>query len=124
MDAEIPELVRDDGRMGKDNAKVVSDGERGLLEELENLLEKQMELARQGDIGGVERLSTRADFLVREIVRAGILQLPELECRRGRFERLYGDMRLVLASHRAETAESLKRVRQVKKVLDVYRKSI
>ena len=95
-----------------------------LLDELESLLEKQIELARQGSISNVEVLSKQAGSLVEGIVRSGILGLTEFKSRRERLQKLYKELCLALTAHRVETGEKLSRVRKGKKTVETYRKSI
>jgi hypothetical protein len=106
------------------NTKVVIEDAERLLEELEVLLEEQIALGRVGDIDSVGQLSVQSGLLVQRITKTGIFQKPQFEQRRGRFKTLYNDLLLVLANHRAEMGENLKKVRRVKKILDVYHGSV
>jgi len=105
-----------------------SDTSRGawecLLDDLEVLLGKQIELARQGDICGVEVLSEQACPLVKEIAQAGILEHGEFGNRRARLAKLYGHLCLSIAAAKAETAEELARIRKGKKTIGTYRSNI
>ncbi|HUW17760.1 MAG TPA: hypothetical protein VMW16_00490 [Sedimentisphaerales bacterium] len=95
-----------------------------LLDHLQALLERQTECAQQGSISNVEVLSRRADSLVGEIAKMGILELPEFEYRRARLQKLYDGLCLALAAQRADTAEKLKRIRRGKKTVGVYRENV
>jgi hypothetical protein len=95
-----------------------------MLDDLRNLLEKQIELAHKGNISGAELLGRQADPLVETIVQAGILQLPEFENRRQRLQRLYEDLRLTIATQKADTAAKLRRVRKGKRTLETYLSNI
>jgi len=95
-----------------------------LLDELQSLLEKQIKLARQGNISNVEVLSKQAGSLVEGIVRAGILGLAEFKSRREQLQKLYKELCLAITAHRAETGEKLRRVRKGKRTIVAYRDNI
>ncbi|MHC4570807.1 MAG: hypothetical protein ACYS0C_01850 [Planctomycetota bacterium] len=100
------------------------DKQLNLLDELQSLLEKQIELARQGNISEVEVLNKQAGSVVERIVQTGILGLADFENRREQLQKLYKDLCLALTAHRAETGEKLSRVRKGKRTVETYRKSI
>ncbi|MHC4644168.1 MAG: hypothetical protein ACYTBJ_01605 [Planctomycetota bacterium] len=95
-----------------------------LLQDLEVLLGKQIELAQEGDISAVEVLSVQADSLVEKIARAGILKSAEFGDRREHLRELYDCLCLSIAAKKAETAEELGRIRKGKKTIGAYRKNI
>jgi len=107
-----------------DHSEISLEEQRQLLSELENLLKEQIELAHQGRISGVEKLSVEADRLVREIARAGMLGLTELQKRQEHLQKSYEDLRLVLTAQKADVSRELRRIRKGKKVIGVYRNSI
>ncbi len=110
--------------MSTDIVRSNQDKRSRLLDDLQNLLDKQIELAHQGRVGGVEKLSAEADRLVGEIVRAGMLELPELQKRREHLQKSYEDLRLVLTAQKADVSRELSRVRKGKKAIGVYRSNI
>jgi len=95
-----------------------------LLDGLQSLLEKQIELAQQGNISGVELLSKQAGSLAGRIVRAGILEQPEFKNRREQFKKLYGCLCLAVTAQRADVCEKLRRVRKGRKTIETYHKNI
>ncbi len=95
-----------------------------LLDELQNLLEKQIELALHGNISDVELLSKQASSLVERIVQAGILGLAEFGNRREQLQKLYKDLCLTVTAQRADISEKLSRVRKVRKTIETYRENI
>ena len=95
-----------------------------LLDELQSLLEKQIELARQGNISKVGILSGQADSLVEKITDTGIFKLPEFKNRRKQLQKSYKELRLALTAQRADIAEELSRVRKGKKTVKTYRSNI
>jgi len=95
-----------------------------LLDDLQDLLEKQIELAQQGNISGVEVLSKQANSLVRKIAQTRILELCEFENRREQLQKLYQNLCLALTAQQAETAGELSRVRKGRKTIEAYRNNI
>jgi len=95
-----------------------------LLEELGNLLEKQIELARRGSLTGLEQLAGRCEPLVAEIVAAGLFEKPEHKTAKDRLAGLYRDLQMLLSTQQSAVAEQLKSVRKGKKTLAIYRGSI
>ena len=95
-----------------------------LLDELQNVLQKQIELAQQGNIGEVEALVKQAGFLMERISDLGILKLPEYKNYQEKLQRLYKELCLALAAQKAEVAGQLNRIRKGKKSVEVYRGSI
>jgi len=95
-----------------------------LLDELQSLLEKQIKLAQQGNISGVEVLSKQASSLVGKIAQSGVLESSEFKSQREQLRKLYQDLCLALTAQQAETAEELSRVRKGKKTIATYRGNI
>jgi hypothetical protein len=100
-----------------------SDEDIRLLGELENLLKKQIELARRGSFASVEKLALQADLLARDIGNLGVLDRPEHSVLRAELKRLYNELFVVLAGERSATAHQIKRLRRGKRTLEVYRKN-
>ena len=95
-----------------------------LLDGLQSLLEKQIELAQQGNISGVEVLSKQAHSLVRKIAQTRILELREFKNRREQLQKLYDSLLLAITAQRAEAAGELNRVRKGRKTIETYRNNI
>ena len=97
-----------------------------LLDELQNLLEKQIGLAQQGnsDNKHFEPLSKQAGLLVEKITKQGILELPEFKNRREHLQKLYQHLCLVVTAQKAETDEEISRIRKGKKTIKAYRSNI
>lgn len=94
------------------------------LDDLHDLLEKQIKLARQGNISKLEVLSKRCGHLVDKVVRAGILESVGLGNRREQLQKLYRELHLTVAAQKAEDAENLSRIRKGKKTLAAYHSDI
>jgi hypothetical protein len=95
-----------------------------LLDNLQSLLEKQIELAQQGDVNKIGALSEQANSLVERITQEGILELTEFKNRRERLQKLYGCLNLALSAEKADTAERLSQIRKGKKLLGTYASSL
>jgi len=100
------------------------DDEVRLLEELANILEKQIELARHGDFAGLERLAGRCEPLVARITAAGLLENPAYKAERERLAEFYRDIQMAISMQKDATGEQLKSMHKHKKTLATYRGSI
>lgn len=94
------------------------------INDLQNLLEKQIGLARQGNFNKVELLSRQAESLVREIVQSGILELAEYKNQLKQLRKLYQELCLALTAQQDKTAEELGRVRKGRKAINTYHKNV
>ncbi len=110
--------------MSADSDEIIPGEQIHLLDELQNLLEKQIELARQGNINEIEVLSKQASSLVVEIARSEVLESSEFKSQREKLRKLYQDLCLALTAQQAETSEELSRVRKGKKTIATYRGNI
>jgi len=112
--------------MNNNGANMIPNEKTHLLDELQNLLEKQIELAHQGnsDKRHFEPLSKQTGLLVEKITKERILELPEFKNRREHLQKLYQHLCLVVTSQKAETDEELSRIRKGKKIIQTYRNNI
>jgi hypothetical protein len=94
------------------------------IDELQSLLERQIELARQGSISEVEALSEQADSLAGKLVQSGIMESVEFRNRRERLQKLYEDLRLAVTVQKADAFAELRRVRKGRKAVEAYRNNI
>ena len=106
--------------------EVIPEDQILLLEKLQSLLEKQIELVQKGDPGGkkFEDLSVQADVLIEEIKQTGILELAQFRNRKKQLQKLYGCLYLAISAQKDETARQLNLVRKGKKTLVTYRNNI
>lgn len=110
--------------MSSNNVQDVARQQAHLLDDLQSLLEKQIELAHKGNIAEAELLSKQADGLVGEIAQTGLLEREANSDRRELLRRLYEELRLTIATQRAAVAEKLIQVRKGKKTIQTYRSNI
>jgi hypothetical protein len=94
------------------------------LDELQSLLERQIELARQGSISEVEALSKQADSLTGKLARSGILESDEFRNRREQLQRLYEDLHMAITVQQAGASAELRRVRKGRRAVEAYRNNI
>ncbi|MFZ2146845.1 MAG: hypothetical protein WAV28_06460 [Sedimentisphaerales bacterium] len=110
--------------MSTDSVEIIPDGQIHLPDELQRLLEKQIELARQGNISEIEVLSKQASSLVSKIARSGLLESSEFKSQREQLRKSYQDLCLALTAQKAETTKEISRVRKGKKSIKAYRSNI
>ena len=91
-----------------------------LLDDLKSLLERQVELARQGNIAGVEVLAGQAGLIVEDI-RQTEIPPSEIENRLGQLRKLYEDLSLAIMDQKTDVSEKLNRVRKGMKTIETYR---
>jgi hypothetical protein len=100
-----------------------TDKQISMLDELQSLLEKQLELAHQGNSAGerIDLLGRQADRLVEKIIQAGILELPEFESQRKKLKKSYENLCLAITAQKADTTEKLCHVRRGRNLVETYR---
>jgi hypothetical protein len=110
--------------MSTTHSEIISNDRINLLDELQVLLERQIELARQGRLGEFEALSRQADALVGKIIQTGTLDPSEAFCdvgRRKQLKRLYEDLCLTITAQKAGVCENISQVRKGKRTIQAYR---
>jgi hypothetical protein len=110
--------------MKKDNTEIVSFDQANLLDDLQELLKRQIASARNGCISDVESMCRQADVLVRKIAQMGFLNQPDFEVRRKQLQKLYNDLCLAITAQKDQTEQSLTHVRRGKKAIATYRNNI
>jgi len=112
--------------MDVDGAQIIPDEQMRLLDQLEGLLKKQLELAHQGDSTSEQFsvLTTEADSLVAKARSLGVVDSGAFRCRCEQLRELYEKLCLVVAAERAEVCEGLGRIRRGRKIIGTYRRTI
>ena len=112
--------------MSINSTNVIIEESTNLIDELQDLLEQQIELAHKGDPGGkrFEELSLRTDFLVEKIARAGIPESEQFKDRREQIKKLYDSLYPTVATQKVATAKHLGRVQKGRKTIATYRNNI
>jgi len=105
------------------NKDIIPDEQIHLLDELQSLLEKQIELAYQGNSAceRIEVLGKQADYLVEKIAKSSILERPEFESQRKKLKKSYEDLCLAVTVQKADTTEKLSQVHRGRKIVETYR---
>ena len=93
-----------------------------LLDDLQGLLEKQIEMARRGNLRRVEALAGQADSIVAQIVQNKVFEQPEFDDQREHLTKLYKKLELMLAAGKNAVNRQLRRVGNGRKTLQTYRK--
>lgn len=111
--------------MSINNNDSIPEQEKLLLDELQSLLQKQTELAYQGNSAGreIEVLGRRADRIVEKIAQAGFLDRPEYKNQRDKLKKSYHDLHLTITAQKADVTEKLGQVRRGKKIVETYREN-
>ena len=98
-----------------------ADKQMRLLDNLQNLLEKQIEVARKSNLRRVEELAEQADSIVEKIAKTRMFDQPELESRCKHIVKLYKKVQLILAAGKDSVGSQLRQVSNVRKTLHAYR---
>jgi hypothetical protein len=101
---------------------VNKDEQMRLLDDLQGLLEKQMEMVRRGNLRRVEALAEQANSIVARIVQTRMLEHPEFDGRRENLTKLYKKLELMLATGKDAVNRQIRRVGSGRKTLQAYRK--
>jgi hypothetical protein len=91
-----------------------------LLDNLQSLLEKQIEMARRSDFHRVEELVGQAEIIVGKIARMKCFGRAQFDSRCEQLTKLYKKLELMLTVDRDSIADQLQQVGNVRKTLDVY----
>ena len=101
-----------------------TDKEISMLDELQSLLEKQIEMARRSNLRRVEALAEQADSVVEKIVKTKTFDQPEFDAQRKHMVKLYKKLQLILAAGKDSVSRQLRQVGNVRKTLKAYRDNI
>jgi CRISPR/Cas system CSM-associated protein Csm2 small subunit len=91
-----------------------------LLDNLQNLLEKQIEMARRSDYRRVEELVGQAETIVNQISKMKCLETAQFDGRRKQLTKLYKKLELILTADKDSVADQLQQVGNVRKTLAAY----
>ena len=100
-----------------------TDEQKHLLDNLQSLLEKQIEMARKGNYHHVELLVEQAGSVVEKIAKIKSFGRPEFDDRRKHLLELYKKLELMLEAEKASVERQQKQVDNVRKILKAYRNS-
>ena len=98
-----------------------ADEQIGLLDNLQSLLEKQIEMARRSNFRCVEALAEQADSVIEKIVKINPFGQPELDGQRKQLVKLYKKLELILAAGKDSVGRQLRQMGNVRKTFKAYR---
>ncbi len=101
-----------------------TDNETQLPKALVNLLERQIEFARRGNIAKVQKLAVECEPLAAMIAKAGLLDRPEYDGMKKKLNELYIQLQLMLSTKKEEVSEQINMTNKHKRTLAVYRGSV
>jgi len=102
---------------------VNTDEQMRLLDNLQSLLEKQIEMVRRSNFRSVEALAEQADSIVEEIVKTKAFEQPDFDSKREHLTKLYKKLELMLASGKDSVGRQLNQVSSVRKTIHAYGKN-
>jgi hypothetical protein len=91
-----------------------------MLDRLQELLERQLALVRQGHLDAALELCAQTEEYVRQIAETRAAQTCCATDRGKRVQQLYEDLCLALMAQRTEVSTALDALRQGRRVLDAY----
>jgi len=91
-----------------------------LLDNLKNLLEKQIEMARKSKFRQVEELAVQADSIVAKIIGTKTFERSEFDTARNNISSLYKRLELILIAGEDSVKKQLRQVSDSKKTLQAY----
>ena len=100
---------------------VNEDGQTSLVDDLQGLLEKQIEMARRGNLRRVEALAEQADSVISKIAQVKTPEQPDLIRQRQRLTELYKQLELMLSANKDNIARQLRQTKGIRKTLQAYR---
>jgi hypothetical protein len=101
--------------------KSKTDKNNQLLEKLNAVLEKQIKVARMGDLTAVEELTPKADEIVKEISRTSNLVQIQQTNQWKRLQKIYRQLTLILASQKYSIQQQIQQIGQGRKTLKTYK---
>lgn len=111
-------ITEDAATAGK---KVDTQRLRSMCRELTTLLQQQLTSARHGNLAELETFLSKADHLVRQIGRAGVLELDDFAEEKQQLEKSYRQLCLSLTDQGSRTRCELDALRKARKTLATYR---
>lgn len=94
------------------------------VQDLIELLLRQITLARQGKIEQVEILAVKSSELVKHIADNDVSRLRQDGHLNKQVKELYGELSMILADWRSRTAEEIKEIRQGRRMIRAYRRGL
>ncbi len=93
-----------------DTSALAEDGDRRMVEHLEDILMQHLEKLRDYDLDGAMPLAEEANELALKMGNMGLLDKAEFADERTRIDKLYTEIGLVITKERQEVSEKLKEI--------------
>lgn len=93
-----------------DTSALAQDGDRRMVEHLEDILIQHLEKLRDYDLDGAMPLAEEANRLALKMGNIGLLDKAEFADERTRIDKLYTEIGLVIDKERQEVSEKLKEI--------------
>ena len=94
-----------------DPSALAEDGDRRMVEHLEDILMQHLEKLRDYDLDGAMPLAEEANRLALKMGSMGLLDKAEFADERTRVDKLYTEIGLVITKERQEVSAKLKEIR-------------
>lgn len=91
-----------------------------LLDNLKNLLEKQIEMARKSNFRRVEELTMQADSIVATIIGTKTFERSDFDAARNNISSLYKRLELILETGKNSVKKQQRQVSDGRKMLQTY----
>lgn len=108
-------------RNAHDECARVAGADTRAVDKLQELLGRQLELARRGRLAELDELTERTGALIAQMAGTDVLRSPAFRAHRPLLERLYRELCLTLAAQQQETAGALRAIRRGRKMVRAYR---
>jgi len=95
-----------------------------ILDNLQKLLEKQLDFAREGGFREVAMLAEQVDSVIGKISQAGVFEKPEFKARQEKMRALYRELELAITVEKAEVNGQLDHIRKGRRVMEVYKHNL
>lgn len=97
-----------------------TDEQKHLLDNLQSMVERQIELARKGNYNKVEALAEQAGLTIEKIINIKPSDQTDFESKRKNLLKLYGKLELMLSAEKSFVKSQQKQAGNVRKTLRAY----
>ncbi len=95
-----------------------------VLEEIEQLINEQLQLIKQGDDSKIHGLAIKAENLMQQVKNSGILGQENFQLQRERLAKKYEQLCLVFAARKDKVRQEMNKIRKFKSTIGAYRKNV
>jgi hypothetical protein len=91
-----------------------------IMDNLEQVLQKQIEMTLKGNFKAVEKLTEDADREIKKILAKKTTEIPDFETKRQRILKMYEELDLMLSAEKEIVKGQQKMADNVRKTLSAY----